>query len=234
MLNLSEFTYYPLVVSLIAGVLLYYLFLILKVLITRGVKGDRFKLRVLAIIPLIERTTWVVFTAFLILSIVKVNPVWGTLLVGVLIASTWLLIRNYISGTLLLFNRQYKIGQFLKIMEYQGEIIDFGKTKFTLVQAKGEKVVLPYSYLINTPLITTNRSENITNQHIVLEIEKPCDIQREKAKIFQQLVYSPWIIPGAQPFFEIKQEMASHYELHITIELMDKSHIEHVSELLKK
>jgi hypothetical protein len=234
MLNIAEFSYRPLLVSLIAGVALFFIFLILKLALNRLIKGERFLKRINSKFPMFERSIWIIYVSFLVLSIVKPNPIWGTLIVGVIIAASWSYFKNYISGTFVILNNRIRTGQVIKLVDFQGEITLLDKTRFVMTLSNGETVTFPYDILHSNPVISGSKSENVLNKLITVEVKKPCNLLMEKQKLFQKLIASPWVIPGSSPSFEINEETAEYYILEVSVELMDKKHLERISTMLSK
>ena len=197
------------------------------------VRGPRLRQRIKRRLYSAERIAWVAVALLFVFSLLLLHLILGITLTALIVAIGWKFLRNYALGTYFVLSNDFRIGQYIKVLEYAGQIHSWELIHCKLEHESGELLFLPYQDLMNHPVQRTSPSEKNYHESFEFAVQKPVDLIEVKQQLVNRLIYMPWIVPGSTPKLEVLEETDIAIALGISVELIDKRHLEQVIQALK-
>ncbi len=110
-----------------------------------------------------------------------------------LIFSSQQLLRDIISGMVILLERPFQIGDRIKIGNHQGEVLRIGLRAFHLLSPDGSVVAIPNSDVARSPV--SNSNSGAIESQVTTELLLPADIDIEEGKriAYEAVAISPYV-----------------------------------------
>ena len=210
----------------LAGLALFYFFRLLFRLL-RAASGRKMQEQwVLRAVPFVELLAWVAYcfwgAAVIFGGYRYYEIVVGTMAVVLILAIAWLVFRDFLTGVLLRADTGFEAGKTIKTSLVEGKIVRLGYRSMEIVNAKGEKVCIPYSGL-RDQAITILPDEDLQLPHQCrLALSADADPMEMREKVYDLLMSMPWVTePPPQISIDKKEEgglyMLVKYHTHASI-----------------
>lgn len=158
---------------------------------------SRYRMQITGMFPVVRILVWAV--AIYLVTVDAIRPPQAQLLA--MLASIGLavglaaqdVIRNLISGILILFERPFRIGDMVAIGEHYGEIVAIGLRSVQLRTFDDSVVTIPNATVMGQSISNSNAGE--LNQMVVVKFTVPAslDVQAIKALAWEAAACSPYV-----------------------------------------
>ncbi len=185
--------------------------------------------------PVLERLFWSLFALGSLGALIKPNPLVGSIIVVLVLATTWGFIRNYVAGILILTGGGIKVGQSIRFDSYEGKVVRLNALNcdIELDDTGKETLKVPYSTLASQPLIKTSPSENRVTQISILEIGENQDPLVVEEQIESTLLNMPWLVAEDGYSIERLENGDDHFRFRVVLQGIDKKQLRQGAEELK-
>ncbi len=225
---------WPIVNLLLAGLLLYVI-LYLGDRIVNASKGKSKTLKLLAgRWSLIERSLWAIFLLVLVGSLIKSNPIVGSVIAGILVVSLWPFLRNFLSGLVFQFSGKYKPGQSVRIDGDEGTITGMGAfaCELTLATSAHDIMQIPYRHLTETRITQTSPSVNSVSAAVDFIIPKSGSVLLAENQIQKELHNNSWLLMEDKHPIELVKELDTERHFRVLIHALDTNHLQRAKDQL--
>lgn len=227
---------WPIVQVIIYGLLLYFLLQLGKRILSATTEQHSWFAIVQSNWPLVERIFWVVFSLVSVAAFIKPNPILGSILIAALAAAFWRFIRNYITGIIVLSQRDFQVGQSIRFEGYSGKIKALHSTKceIELTDSAREILLIPYADFSHKLIIKTSPAEHLTIATTYIDFEGSTDQLFNESIISSALVNNPWIAYDDESVIQLVEETESGQRFKVTLRGIDSNHLKRAERMLKK
>ena len=232
--SLSAFNFKPLLLAVLIGVALFFAIQITDRFIIRFIGSNKLRRKVSVWFVIITRLIWGIYSVGSAIALITANQIAGVVIIIVISASTWFYIRNYIAGLFMLFDPEFKVGQTIRVVNYEGTIKNLRTVRCLIELGNGEILSLPYTELTKSGIVKTSPAEGIISHVFSHDVSKPCQLEKVKAKIIGQLIAMPWLLPNHPPIVDLANETETIYSFSITIQGINRSQLKRVELEFKK
>ena len=164
---------FPIIGFILGGFIVYSGLKFIKIALLRLVGNSKYISKINRFYSSIELLTGILYIVWIIPYFLEINMGIGIILSIILIISIaivfWYAGRDFISGFILKSNSGFKINSRIKTDFLDGVIIDFYSRNLKLINDKGEKLLIPYSNLINKNILIKNRTKSRISKHITIK-----------------------------------------------------------------
>lgn len=110
------------------------------------------------------------------ISIDKFTVVLGALSVGIGLGMQNI-VSNFVSGIILIFEKPFKIGDYVELADKKGRIRDIGIRSSRMITAQGSEVIIPNGDLLSNRLVNWTSSGVYLKTEFVLKVDKDTDLE---------------------------------------------------------
>lgn len=144
-----------------------------------------------ALFPLVRLL--IVVIGFLIgISILGLGMEKLTVIIGALSVGIGLglqnIINNFVSGIILVFEKPFKIGDYVELADKKGQVLEVGIRSSTLLTDQGARVIIPNGDLLSGRLVNWTFSEADIRVNMQLMVQKDIDLAEWKQWLRSQIV----------------------------------------------
>lgn len=169
-------------------------FLVIQHIVIRMIKNERLHDWLAFYIPLIRNIVWTLFVLRMVSILGKYQPIFTLFIVGVMVALTWSVLRDFIQGTIFRLQKGDIVGQQIQLENYKGTVLKTGETKMSIELKNGEIVQLPYNKLFTDVIIKPISNRQIKTQTLILPISRNKAIDAVKTELIKKIVAYPWVV----------------------------------------
>lgn len=90
------------------------------------------------------------------------------------------IINNFISGIILIFEKPFRMGDFIELADKKGRVQEIGIRSSTLMTQEGSEVIIPNGDLLSGRLVNWTLSKSYSRVSVGIKIEKSSDIEHVK------------------------------------------------------
>ncbi len=211
-------------------ILIYFIFRSLHFLNNKLVNSVNNRQRLQRILYFIEFLAWLFFTIEAIKYFSVSNRVIAIALSIILFIITawtsWFVIKDYIAGLYIKWNKLFAIDDEIEINDKKGKIIGF-KSRFILIEIDPlHTMQVVYSKLFNSNIVKIGLSGLSSNVSFTIHLsskEKPVEnIENIKTYIYQL----PWINSRHEPMVIIEEQNKDGYLIRVNASLIDVKYSE--------
>lgn len=188
------------------------------------------------ILPVAELLSWFGFAVWCIRFLYESEAYAILITISVvlllLIIPSWFLIRDFIFGVLLIFQRKIEINTRIEIGNISGKIVKIGYFTFDIKSKDGSIDTIPYSKIRSE--VITKSSENINLEKELLHFSLPAtgNIDHTLERLKVTLMNSPWVAASQQPIIKnILHENEKHV-IEVYVYLLKKEYIEKIRDFV--
>jgi len=190
------------------------------------------------LLPVIELVSWMGFViwclhfiyeseAFSILIILAV-------LLILLIAPAWFLLRDFLHGMFLKIQRKIEIDTKIEIGELSGVIVKTDYFTFDIKTKNGNIDTIPYSK-IRSEIITKNAANvHLEKQFISFSIPAKEDINKVIPQLKTTLINAPWVAASQEPIINNIRIEAGNSVIEVIVYMLKREYTEKIVEWVKK
>jgi small-conductance mechanosensitive channel len=190
------------------------------------------------LLPILELVSWVgfaiwclhhiydeeAFTTFIILGI----------LIALLIAPAWFLIRDFLHGMFLKIQRKIEIDTKIEIGNLKGIIVKTDYFTFDIKTKDGNINTIPYNK-IRSDIISKNAGNiHLEKQLLSFIIPSKHDINKTIPELKTMLVNAPWVAASQDPIINNIRVEADNSVVEVIVYMLKKEHTEKIVDYVKK
>ncbi|WP_164112305.1 MULTISPECIES: mechanosensitive ion channel family protein [Sphingobacterium] len=113
------------------------------------------------------------------LGIDKLTVIIGALSVGIGLGLQNI-INNFVSGIILVFEKPFKIGDYVELADKKGQVLEIGIRSSTLLTDQGARVIIPNGDLLSGRLVNWTFSDSDIRVNMQLSVEKGIELEEWK------------------------------------------------------
>lgn len=155
----------------------------------------------------------------------KLTIVIGALSVGVGLGLQNI-INNFVSGIILVFEKPFKIGDYIELADKRGKVLAIGIRASTLLTDQGAKVVLPNGDLLSGRVVNWTFSETDIRVNFELTIENNTPLEKVKNILNRHFEKSPYVDMDIPIRINIRALGVENYNLTVQVGIQDLSAID--------
>lgn len=225
MMHFSDISFGRFVSMIFAAFWIFIFFLIVIKYIIPRIKKERLQDRLQFYMPLIRNLVWVLYAIDLIYELALINPYVTLGLLGVGLALSWQLVRDYIQGIIFGFQKGNIIGQRIKIGEYSGIISELNATKLNLEIENGEIIQFPYNAVTSQVISKPTFAKHLKSCGFTVSISNKVDVDKAKQKLMRYLLNMPWVISSMNIKIEVIEKENQQIDLKVVVYTSDEKYV---------
>lgn len=165
----------------------------------------------------------------------KLTVIIGALSVGIGLGMQNI-INNFVSGVILVFEKPFKVGDYVELADKKGQVLQIGIRASTLMTDEGARVLIPNGDLLSGRLVNWTFSESDIRVNMQLTVDgSKLSIEEIKQLLIQQLKNTENVDPEIPIKVFTKEISAENYKLSIQVGVQDVRYVERFrSQFLEK
>lgn len=120
------------------------------------------------------------------LGLDKLTVIIGALSVGIGLGLQNI-INNFVSGIILVFEKPFKIGDYVELADKKGQVLEIGIRSSTLLTDQGARVIIPNGDLLSGRLVNWTFSDSDIRVNMQLSVEKGIELEEWKRWLKQKI-----------------------------------------------
>lgn len=201
----------------------------LKNLIDDTSPKNELQVRKLTLFPLFRLL--IVIIGFLIgisilgLGLDKLTVIIGALSVGIGLGLQNV-INNFVSGIILVFEKPFKIGDYVELADKKGQVMEIGIRSSTLLTDEGARVIIPNGDLLSGRLVNWTFVDSDIRVNLTLTVDNTIPIEEFKEQLRLTLSSFQEVDPTIPMKIFTKEITADNYKLTIQVGIRHIRYIE--------
>jgi len=181
-------------ILLVAWVSLKILYFLTGVLASRF---GRYRLQISGFFPLLRLLTWLITSYIVIVYVFRpqTNAILAlTASMGIAFGlAAQDVVRNILSGVLILFDRPFRVGDMIRVNDVYGEVLSVGLRSVRIHTFDDNTVTLPNSLVLGSAV--SNANSGALHEMVVIEFDLPAtvDVQQVKEMAWEAAATSPYV-----------------------------------------
>lgn len=110
------------------------------------------------------------------ISIDKFTVVLGALSVGIGLGMQTI-VSNFVSGIILIFEKPFRIGDYVELADKKGRILDIGIRSSKMLTGQGSEVIIPNGDLLSNRLVNWSSSSTYLKSEFMVKVASDVDLQ---------------------------------------------------------
>lgn len=159
------------------------------------------------------------------LGVDKLTVIIGALSVGIGLGLQNI-INNFVSGVILVFEKPFKIGDYIEIGDKTGQVLEIGIRSSTLLTDQGAKVIVPNGDLLSGRLVNWTFSNTDIRVNFELVVSNEGQIEEIKAYIRTKLAGQKHVDKSVPIKVYTKDITATDYRLSVQVGISNVKYIE--------
>ncbi|WP_134091414.1 mechanosensitive ion channel domain-containing protein [Olivibacter sp. XZL3] len=94
---------------------------------------------------------------------------------------------NFVSGVILVFEKPFRIGDYIELADRKGKVQQIGIRSSTLLTQEGAEVIIPNGDLLSGRLVNWTLSKSYSKTSISLKVGRPVDMEKVKTIILEEV-----------------------------------------------
>ncbi len=152
------------------------------------------------------------------LGLDKLTVIIGALSVGIGLGLQNV-VNNFVSGIILIFERPFKLGDYVELADKKGQVVEIGIRSSTLVADTGARVIIPNGDLLSGRLVNWTLANSETYFNMSLSVEEPVDLASWKKELIALAKSEQEVSPTARVRITTTQIDVQRYLLSIQVAL---------------
>lgn len=190
------------------------------------------------LLPIIELASWLGFVIWFLRYIYEAEAFTTLIILGVvivmLIAPVWFLLRDFLHGMFLKIQRKIEIGSRIEIGELKGVIVKTDYFTFDIKIKNGDIDTIPYNK-IRSEIITKNAANiHLEKQLITFNIPGNQDVKKILPQLKTTLINAPWVAVSQEPIINNIRSEANISVVEVIVYILKKEYAEKITEYVKK
>ncbi len=229
---------FPFIGFVLGGIILYMILRIIQIVLIRFIENSKIISKINRVYSIIELFIGELYILWIISYFLKNSPSIGIVLSIILITSIglifWYAGRDFISGFIIKSNSGFRINSRIKTNDIEGVIINFYARNLKLINDKGEKLIIPYSTLINKDILVRNRNKSRISKHIILKIDNVDNYNTLIKDLRFMIMMHPKSLVNIAPTISILSHKKGVCNVEIDITARDNNGLTDIETYLKK
>ncbi|MFD1770432.1 mechanosensitive ion channel family protein [Sphingobacterium suaedae] len=155
----------------------------------------------------------------------KLTVIIGALSVGIGLGMQNI-INNFVSGIILVFEKPFKIGDYVELADKKGQVMQIGIRSSTLLTDQGARVIIPNGDLLSGRLVNWTFSDSDIRMNMQLTVENKGNIDEVKNLVQEKLATFDEVDPTIPVKVLTKDINADNYILSMQVGIKHVRHIE--------
>jgi small-conductance mechanosensitive channel len=152
------------------------------------------------------------------------------IILSIFIWIAWFGLKDLIAGFIFKTNSGLHIAEQIEIGEYKGVIIKLGFRNLILETPEGNYISIPFSQIINKPIIKVSSAEIRHNRIFDMEVKRVENIQKLTQEIAQKISMHPRSSILEQPKVELIGESGDNLTLRLKIYAVENKYLSLIEE----
>lgn len=144
----------------------------------------------------------------------KLTVVLGALSVGIGLGMQTV-VNNFVSGIILIFEKPFRIGDFIEIADKKGKILDIGIRASKMLSSEGSEIIIPNGDLLSGRLVNWTLSNDHIKSEISFKVFSSTDLEQLYKIINEEVIQSEQTLQNRPP--DISISSISAYSIDIKI-----------------
>ena len=238
-MNYLEHNYsaFPVLSLILTGLVIYFILRLIRFSIPYVVKNRVLREWINQYFSIFELLIWIIFALWFLPYLMRRNPYVGYgvifILFSIFLWISWYGLRNLIAGFIFRSNQGLKIGEHIQIGDDKGIIVKLAYRSIILHTASGNLVSIPYSQIMNKPLIKISSIELRHSTTFKLLTTKVENIQKLSNDITAKILMHPRCSLTEKPKVELLQEQDDKMLFSIKIFAIENKYLSVIEEYVK-
>jgi len=190
------------------------------------------------ILPILELFTWLGFTVWCLRLIYQAEVYTTLIILGIIIilltAPAWSLVRNFLYGMLLKIQRKIEVDSKIEIGDVSGVIVKADYFTFDIKTKNGNIDTIPYNK-ISSEVISRNAANiNLEKHAILFNIPSREDMNKILPMLKTSLVNAPWTAASQEPIINKISGEKSNYKVEVIVYIIHKEHAAKIADYVQK
>ncbi|WP_338874890.1 mechanosensitive ion channel domain-containing protein [Spirosoma sp. SC4-14] len=150
------------------------------------------------------------------ISIDKLTVVLGALSVGIGLGMQTI-VSNFVSGIILIFEKPFRIGDYVELADKKGRIRDIGIRSSKMITVQGSEVIIPNGDLLSNRLVNWTSSDTYLKTELIFKVGADADLKAIQQIIEQETRQLDGTIQSMAPEVLVTALSADTLELKATV-----------------
>lgn len=190
------------------------------------------------ILPVVELVSWLGFLIWCLHLIYEAEAYPTLIVLGVLIvlllAPTWFLVRDFLHGLLLKIQRKIEIDSKIEIGELNGTIVKTDYFTFDIKTDNGNIKTIPYNKIRDEIISKNEANDNLEKQSLSFHIQSKQNINQILAGMKTTLINAPWVAGTQEPTIKIISSEKDNHLFEAVVYVLQKDHAGKIEEYVKQ
>jgi len=223
---------------LFVGGILWVFFKIVHRVVDLLLSGQVYHKRLADILLVVRAGSWILFIFWSVSVIfqdqVEYARIFSGLLILLIVAISWSLIRDIISGFLIRMEGTYHHNSHVRIHDVEGTVRKLGFRSLEIETERGETIRIPYKIVDDELTVKSYPVETIKSHTFDIAVPKSKDVNVYKEEIKFQLLNSHWSSLRKDPSVKFIDEVTDAFVLRVTAYTLDKKYFDDVERFINK
>lgn len=209
------------------GLLIFLVFRLLRFAFPYILVREKLRKQVMKYFPVVELITWMLYLSWFVFRFYEAEEIFVVVTLALLlvllfwISRYW--IRDLVAGVIFRSSTRLKSGDNLQFDEMEGTIRKFGSYSVELETRDNQLVYIPYSKLVDTIHIKSERTGHSQGYTFELECSSRKEIPQLIRSIRTIILATPWVSVTRMPVIHLKEQKEGNYRFDITVFPTEKS-----------
>ncbi len=222
---------------IILGIGLLFLFRVLSFLNKRITLSAELHHYLTIILPIAELLSWFGFAIWSI-RIMYESEAYAILItvsvvILLLIIPSWFLIRDFIFGVFLVFQRKIELDTRIEIGKISGKIVKIGYFTFDIKSKDGNIDTIPYSKIRSEVITKSGENINLEKELVRFSFPATSNIDETLEQLKITLLNSPWVAASQQPIIKNVILENDKHIVEVYVYLLKKDYIEKIRDFVR-
>jgi potassium efflux system protein len=146
----------------------------------------------------------------------KVTVLLGALGVGIGLGLQNI-INNFVSGIILIFEKPFKIGDYIELADKKGKVLDIGIRSSKMLTSQGSRVIIPNGDLLSGRLVNYTQKNSQLKSEILFKVHIESDLDLVKKLVAETIEKGDDIVKNAPKQILFNSIGADYVELRILV-----------------
>lgn len=150
------------------------------------------------------------------ISIDKLTVVLGALSVGIGLGMQNI-VSNFVSGIILIFEKPFRIGDYVELADKKGRIHDIGIRSSRMITAQGSEVIIPNGDLLSNRLVNWTSGDTYIKTELTIKVGIEADLPTLNTLINESVLQLEGVLKSQQPEILVNAMGGESVELKILV-----------------
>jgi potassium efflux system protein len=127
------------------------------------------------------------------------------------------IINNFVSGIILIFEKPFKIGDYIELADKKGKVLDIGIRSSKMLTAQGARVIIPNGDLLSGRLVNYSQKNAQVKSEILFKVNAASDLDLVKKLITEAINNAEDIVKNAPRQIFVNSIGADNVELKVLV-----------------